>query len=53
MTNEEFGRPESSEKTLAILGDTWWPHTANQEGDRVLCIIWKKSIERSNVGGVY
>ena len=25
----------SSEKTIAILGDTWWPRTAKQEGDKV------------------
>ena len=25
---EEFGRLESSEKTIAILGDRWWPQTA-------------------------
>ena len=25
---EEFGRLESSEKTIAILGDIWWPQTA-------------------------
>ena len=30
---EEFGRRESSEKTIAILGDRWWPQTANQDGD--------------------
>ena len=22
---EEFGRLESGEKTIAILGDNWWP----------------------------
>ena len=22
---EEFGTPDSSEKTIAILGDRWWP----------------------------
>ena len=32
---EEFGRLESSEKTVAILGDRWWPQTAKQEGDRI------------------
>ena len=32
---EEFGRLESSEKTIAILGDRWWPQTANQDGDRI------------------
>ena len=55
---EEFGRLESSEKTIAILGDRWWPQTAKQGGDRMskqfLCInsIWKKRNERPNVGGV-
>ena len=28
---EEYGRLESSEKTIAILGDKWWPQTAKQE----------------------
>ena len=53
---EEFDRPETSEKTIAILGDGWWPQTAKQDGDSVrkqfLCIIWKKRNERPNVGGV-
>ena len=53
---EEFGRPESSEKTIAILGFRWWPQTANQDGDRIskqlLCGIWKKGNKRPNVGGV-
>ena len=32
---EEFGTLliYSSEKTIAILGDRWWPQTAKQEGD--------------------
>ena len=30
---EEFGRLETSEKTIAILRDTWWPQTAKQDGD--------------------
>ena len=50
---EEFGRKESSEKTIAILGDRWWPHTAKQDGDRIskqfLCNIQKKRNERPNV----
>ena len=25
----------SSEKTIAILGDRWWPQTAKQEGDKI------------------
>ena len=29
---EEFRRLESSEKTTAILGDGWWPETANRTG---------------------
>ena len=33
---EEFGRLESSEKTIAILGDRWWPQTAKQDGDRII-----------------
>ena len=51
---EEFGRLESSEKTVAILGDRWWPQTAKHDGDRIskqfLCSIWKKRDERPNVG---
>ena len=53
---EEFGRLESSEKTIAILGDRWWPQTTKQDEDRIseqfLCSIWKKRNERPNVGGV-
>ena len=53
---EEFGGLESSEKTIAILGDRWWLQTAKQEGDRIskqfLCNTWKKRNERPNVGGV-
>ena len=32
---EEFGRLESSEKTIAILGDGWWPQTAEHYGNRI------------------
>ena len=53
---EGFGRLKSSEKTIAIVGDRWWPQTAKQDGDRIskqfLCNIWKKRNERPNVGGV-
>ena len=53
---EEFCRLESSERTIAILGDTWWPQTTKQDGDRlskqIICNIWKKHNERPNVGGV-
>ena len=39
-----------SEKTIAILGDRWWPQTAKQDGDRIskefLCNLWRKRNER-------
>ena len=53
---EKFGTVDSSEKTIAILGDRWWPQTAKQQGDKIsktfLCNIWKKRKESPNVGGV-
>ena len=53
---EKFGALDSSEKTIAILGDRWWPQTAKQQGDKIsktfLCNIWKKRKESPNVGGV-
>ena len=49
---EEFGRLESSEKTIAILGDKWWPQTAEQDGDRKANIVWEILNERPNVGDV-
>ena len=54
---EEFCRLKSSEKTIAVLEDRWWPQTAKQDGDRIskqfLCNIWKKRNEHPNAGGVY
>ena len=42
----KFCTLDSSEKTIAILGDRWWPQTAKQEGDTIsknfLRNIWKK-----------
>ena len=32
---EEFSRLKSSEKTIAILGDRWWPQTTKQDRDRI------------------
>ena len=32
----KFGTLDSSDKTLAIVGDRWWPQTAKQEDN--LCI---------------
>ena len=53
---EEFGRLESSEKTIAILGDRWWPQTAKQDGDRMsiqfLCNPCEKRNERLKAGDV-
>ena len=53
---ETFGTLDSSEKTIAMLGDRWWPQTAKQEEDKItkkcLCSIWKERSERPNVGGV-
>ena len=46
----------SSEKTIAILGDRWWPQPVNQEGNKnsrnFLFNIWKQRNERPTVGGV-
>ena len=45
---EDLGRLESSEKTIAIVEDRWWPQTPKQDGDRInkqflpVCSIWKK-----------
>ena len=30
---EEFDTLDSGEKTIAILGDRWWPQAAKQEED--------------------
>ena len=53
---EEFGRLESGEKTIAIVGDRGWLQTAKQDGERISkqfpCGIRKKRNERPNVGGV-
>ena len=32
---EEFGTLHSSDKTIAILGDRWWPQAAKQEGGEI------------------
>ena len=58
MTFEEFDRLliDSSEKTIAILGDRWQPQVAKQQGDKTseihLSNTWKQCNERPNVGGV-
>ena len=45
---EKFGALDSKEKTIAILGDKWWPQMA-----KVLCNLWEKRNGRLNVGSVY
>ena len=54
---EEIRRLETSEKTIAILRDRWWPQTAKQDEDRIrkqfMWNIWKKRNERPNVEGVF
>ena len=51
---EEFDTLNSSEKTIAILGDRWWPPAAKQEGDKIgetfRCNTWKQLNERPIVG---
>ena len=32
---EKFGTLDSSEKTIAILGDRLWPQKAKQQGDKI------------------
>ena len=50
MTWKILIRLESSEKTIAILGDRWWPQTAKQAGERIskqcICDMCKKRNER-------
>ena len=31
----EFDTLDGSERTIAILGDGWWPQAAKQEGDKI------------------
>ena len=32
---EEFDTLDSSEKTIAIVGDRWWPQAVKQEEDNI------------------
>ena len=44
---EEFSRLESSEKTIAIVGDRWRRQTAKKDGDRIskqVYVIYGKSL---------
>ena len=50
-----FDALDSREKTIAVLEDRWWPHTAKQDGDKIcrrfLCSVWKKPNEYLAVRG--
>ena len=45
---KKFGALDSSERTIAISGDRWWPPTAKEEGDDVtktfLCVIYGRNV---------
>ena len=45
---DKIGTVDSSDKTIAILGDRWWPQTAKQQGGKVsernLCSIGSKNV---------
>ena len=53
---EEFGTLNNSEKTIAILGERWWPQTAKQKGVKIIlffiCNICQQRDERPTVRGV-
>ena len=52
---EFFVHQNSSEKTIAMLGDRWWPQAAKPEGDknrRKKCNVWKQSNERPTIRDV-
>ena len=52
---EEFGRLESSDKTIAILGDRWWPQTLKQDRDKTsksfYVLYGKRVASAPHVGG--
>ena len=48
-----FGTLDTSEKTIAILGDSGWPQKAKQEAWSFYVKRGKKHYEHPNVRGVY
>ena len=44
---EKLGTSESCEKTVAILGDRWWPQTAKQEKDKISKYSFRYYMEES------
>ena len=47
---EKLGTPDSSETTIAILGDRWWPQTTKQEGDIISNIAVRNTLKKRNNG---
>ena len=43
---EEFGALDSNKKTIAILGDRWWPQAAKEEGDKTSTNKQKKLVQK-------
>ena len=55
---KSFDALDSREKTIAILGVWWWPQTAKQDADKIICKrflynVWKKRNEHLNVEDVF
>ena len=36
---EKFDTLDSSDETIAVLGDRWWPQTAKQQGDKISKLV--------------
>ena len=49
VTLEKFGTLDSSEKTIATLGDRWRPQRVKQEGEITKMITSKKSLYPCNI----
>ena len=47
---EKFSTLDSREKTIAILGDRWWPQTTKQEGDIISNIAVRNTLKKRNNG---
>ena len=45
---KSFDALDSWETTIAVLGDRWWPQTANQDGDKIcirgLCVVFGRNV---------
>ena len=48
---KSFDALDSREKTIAILGDRWWPQTAKQDGDKICsCLLYTSPSPRDQRG---